>query len=440
MALGCRDVKWFASARRHLVLDVSPLRRSRELRRVAAGQLVSVLGGQLTIVAVPWQVYGLTRSSLDVGLVSLAQVPALMVGGLLGGALADAADRRRVLLVTQLMTAVCTAGLAVNADTGPALWPLFLLPAVSAGFMAAGESAVSAIVPNLVRRAEVATANAMFQAMFTLGQVAGPAVAGLLLAGAGVRFVYWADVVSLAAAAATTLLIAPQRAEASPDHSRPPGLRSVADGLRYLRGRPAIQGAYLLDINAMVFGMPRAVFPALARTVLGGGASTLGFLYAAPGAGALLGAVTTGWVGRVRRQGRAVIAAVLVWGAAITCFGLVRSLPVALVMLAVAGWADVISAVFRSTIIQLAVPDSLRGRLMGVQMAVVTGGPRIGDTETGAVAAAFGPETAVVSGGLACIAGALILARLLPAFRRQEAPVGRAEPGHEPAQVPGAAS
>jgi predicted MFS family arabinose efflux permease len=162
------------------------------------------------------------------------------------------------------------------------------------------------------------------------------------------------------------------------------------------------------------------VFPALATTVFGGGASTLGFLYAAPGAGALFGALTTGWVHRVRRQGRAVIIAIVVWGAAITCFGLVRWLPAALALLAVAGWADVISAVFRSTILQLNVPDALRGRLMGVQMAVVTGGPRIGDAESGAVAAAFSPVTSVVSGGLACIGGALLLARLLPAFRRQE--------------------
>jgi hypothetical protein len=187
----------------------------------------------------------------------------------------------------------------------------------------------------------------------------------------------------------------------------------------------------------MVFGMPRAVFPALAATAFGGGARTLGFLYAAPGAGALLGAVTTGWVHRVRRQGRAVITAVLVWGAAITCFGLVRWLPAALALLAVAGGADVISAVFRSTIIQLTVPDELRGRLMGVQMAVVTGGPRIGDAETGAVAAVFGPVTSVISGGLACIAGALALARLLPAFRRQQAP--QALEGTQPAPAPEAA-
>jgi predicted MFS family arabinose efflux permease len=248
--------------------------------------------------------------------------------------------------------------------------------------------------------------------------VAGPALAGLLLAGAGVRFVYWLDAGSLVAAMLATSLMAPQPPAGT---SHPPGLRSIAAGLRHLRGRQVIQGAYLIDVNATVFGGPTAVFPALAAAVFHGGARTLGLLYAAPGAGALLGAVATGWVHRVRRQGRAVIIAVIVWGTAITCFGLVRWLPLALALLAVAGWADVLSAVFRGTIIQLAAPDALRGRLMGVQMAVVTGGPRIGDAESGAVANAFGATTSVVSGGLACIVGALVLARLLPAFSRQQA-------------------
>jgi MFS family permease len=429
-------VKRIARLGRHLVMDVSPLRRSRDLRCLVAGQLLSTLGAQLTMVAVPYQVYTLTRSSLDVGLVSLAQVLPLIAGALLGGSLVDAADRRRVLLAAQLLTLLCSAGLAVNADTGPALWPLFALPALAAGFSATAESGMSAIVPNLVRRSEVATVNAMFQALFQIGQVAGPAVAGLLLAGAGVRFVYWMDVATLAAAGLATFLMGPQPPRAGASH--PAGLRSIVAGLSYLRGRQVIQGAFLIDINAMVFGMPRAVFPALASTVFGGGAQTLGFLYAAPGAGALLGAVTTGWVHRVRHQGRAVIVAVLAWGAAITCFGLVRWLPAALVLLAVAGCADVISAVFRSTIIQLSVPDDLRGRLMGMQMAVVTGGPRIGDVETGAVAAAFSPVTSVISGGLACIAGALILARLLPAFRRQEAAAATPDDA-QPAPAPEAA-
>src|SRR5215468_10343932 len=416
---------------RHVLVDVSPLRRSRDLRCLAAGQLLSTLGAQLTMVAVAYQVYALTRSSLAVGLVSLAQLLPLIAGALLGGSLADAADRRRVLLGAQLLTLLCSAGLAVNADTGPVLWPLFALPALAAGFMATAESGLSAILPNLVPRGEVATDNAMFQALFQIGQVAGPAVAGLLLAGAGVRFVYWVDVASIAAASLATFLMSPQPPRGGAGQR--PGLRSIVTGLSYLRGRPVIQGAYLFDINAMVFGMPRAVFPALATTVFGGGASTLGFLYAAPGAGALLGAITTGWVHRVRRQGRAVVLAVIVWGASIACFGLVRSLSVALALLAVAGWADVISAVFRNTILQLTVPDALRGRLMGVQMAVVTGGPRIGDAESGAVAAAFSPVTSVISGGLACIGGALLLARLLPAFRSQKMPA--APPDAQPAQA-----
>ena len=341
-------MKKLARLWRHLVIDLTPLRSSRDLRRLTVGQLFSVLGAQLTTVAVPFQVYELTRSSLAVGLASLAQLLPLIAGGLFGGSLADAVDRRRLLL----------------------------------------------------------------------------------LAGVGVRFIYWIDAACLVAAVVAAFLIGPQRPRGT---SHRPGLRSIAAGFGYLRGRQVLQGAYLLDINAMVFGMPRALFPAMAATVFGGGARTLGLLYAAPGAGALLGALTTGWVRRVRRQGLTVIIAVIVWGAAITGFGLTQWLPAALALLAVAGLADVISAVFRNTIIQLSVPDTLRGRLMGVQMAVVTGGPRIGDAESGAVAAAFGTTASVVSGGLACIAGALVLARLLPAFTRQRAPA--APPAAEPAPV-----
>jgi predicted MFS family arabinose efflux permease len=417
---------------RRLLIDLSPLRRSRDLRCLVLGELISVLGNQLTTVAVPYQVYHLTHSSLDVGLVSGAQLLPLIAGGLLGGSAVDALDRRRLLMVAQVMMACCSIGLAVNADLGPALWPLFVLPAVTAGFSGLDSAGRSAIVPNLVQRSEVPTANAIFQALFQLGLVVGPAVAGLLLAGAGVRFVYWMDVATFVAALVAVYLISPQppggaAREVGADGvdgagGHRPGLRSIIEGLSFVRGRQAIQGAYLIDINAMVFGMPRALFPALATTLFGGGTLTLGFLYAAPGAGALVGALTTGWVSRVRRQGLAVIVAVITWGIAITCFGLVSWLPGALALLAVAGWADVISAVFRSTIIQLAVPDALRGRLSGLQMAVVSGGPRVGDLEAGAVAAAFGDTVSVVSGGLACIAGALVLARLLPGFRHQRTP------------------
>jgi predicted MFS family arabinose efflux permease len=408
---------------RHVLLDLSPLGRSRDFRALIGGLGVSTLGNQLTAVAVPYQVYSITHSSLDVGLVSLTQLFPLIAGSLLGGSFADSMDRRRLLLVVEALGALSSAGLALNADFGPALWPLFLFPAVTAALSGMDSSARNAMVPNLVGLASVPAANAMFQALFQTGAIVGPAAAGLLLAGAGVHVVYWLDVVSFGAALVAVLAISPQPPVVNGARggvARPrPGLKSTAEGLRFVRRSPTMQGAYLIDLNAMVFGLPRALFPALGATVFGGGATTVGLLYAAPGAGALLGALSSGWVGRIRRQGLAVIIAVIVWGAAITGFGLVRLLPVALLLLAVAGWADVVSAVLRNTIIQFSGPESLRGRLMGVQMAVVAGGPRLGDLEAGVVATAFGDTFAVVSGGVACIAGALAVARLLPAFRHQ---------------------
>jgi MFS family permease len=433
---------------RRLVMDLTPLRRSRDLRLLVGGQLVSVLGSQMTGVAVAYQVYRMTGSSLDVGLVSLAQLVPLIIGALAGGAAADAADRRRLMLVTTALTAACSAGLAVNAGAAPALWPLYVLPALAAGLSGFFDAALQAVIPNLAGARDVPAANAMFQAVFQLGLVAGPSAAGLLLAGSGIRFVYWIDAGSYGAALAAALFIAaqppsgrtrpprrahlagrtglalwtgPARVAGQARREVPAGLRSITEGFGFVRGRQAVQGAYLIDLNATFFGLPRALFPALAATRFGGGAATVGLLYAAPGAGALLGALTTGWVGRVRRQGRAVIIAVIVWGLAIIGFGLASWLPAALALLAAAGWADVISAVYRSTIIQLSVPDALRGRLMGLQIAVVTGGPSLGDVEAGAVAAALGDTVSVVSGGLACIAGALVLAGLLPGLRRQRA-------------------
>jgi hypothetical protein len=411
---------------RRLLLDLTPL-RYRDLRLLTGGQLICVLGNQLTAVAVPYQVYQLTRSSLFVGLVGLAQLVPMVAGALLGGAVADAVDRRRLLLGVELLLAACSAGLALNAGRAPALWPLFVLPAVAAGLGGLDDAGHTAIIPRLVRRDEVASASAIFQSLFQLGGVVGPAVAGLLLAGTGIRIVYWADAASFGAAFAALLLIAPQPPDREPGGRRLP---SITEGLRYARQRQALQGAYLIDINAMVLGMPRALFPALAATVFGGGARTLGLLYSAPGAGALIGALTTGWVSRVRRQGRAVIIAVIAWGLAITGFGVITwlagrvtghaglALAAGLVLLAAAGWADVISAVFRSTIVQLSVPSSLQGRLSGLHIAVVTGGPSLGSLESGVVAAALGNVASVISGGVGCVAGALLLARLLPGFRR----------------------
>jgi predicted MFS family arabinose efflux permease len=402
---------------RRVLADLTPLRRSVDFRWLFSGQLVSVTGSQLTVVAVPFQVFQLTHSSFVVGLVSLAQLFPLIGCSLIGGAFADAHDRRRILILVNLLAAATSAGLALNSATGrPALWPLFVLSATLAGLSGFSQPAYNAAIPNVVAAEDLTSAYALAQLLMQVGLVAGPALAGVLLAGAGASTVYGCDAATFVVCAAACLGV---RALPPAGGGRRPGLRSIAEGFRYLRGRQAIQGVYLLDINAMVFGMPRALFPALGTGTFHGGASTVGALYAAPGAGALVGAITSGWVGAVRRQGRAVVIAVIVWGAAVAAFGLTSILPVALALLAIAGWADVVSAVFRSTILQSLVPDRLRGRLSAVQMAVVAGGPRVGDLEAGGVATALGDQFSVVSGGLACIVGALALGAALPGFRQQ---------------------
>jgi MFS family permease len=403
--------------RGRVFIDLAPLRQSRDLRWLMGGQLVSLMGNQLTMVAIPYQVYRLTHSSLDVGLVSLAQLIPLLICSVYGGPIIDSTDRRKLLIRVEIVMALCSAGLAVNTDLGARLWPLFVLPAISAGLTGFDNPTRNAIVPRLVTAENITTAAAMLQVLNQVGVIVGPALGGLLLAGAGADFVYWFDAASFLVAIAAAYAISPQPAS---EGATRPGVRAIAEGFRYIRRRPGIQGAYLIDVNAMVFGMPRALFPAMAISVFHGGASVVGFLYAAPGVGALAGALATGWVTHIRRQGRAVIVAVMVWGAAIVAFGLTSILPLALLFLAIAGWADVISAVLRNTIIQLSTPDRLRGRLAGIQIGVVQGAPRLGDLEAGAVANAFGNEFSVISGGLACIAGAIVLAGVLPGFRKVE--------------------
>ena len=413
--------------RRSLLVDLAPLRHSRDFRLLFSGQLVSTLGTQLTAVAVPYQVFRITGSSLDVGLVSLAQLIPLLVCSLAGGVLADARDRRRVLMVTEALMTLTSVGLALNAQLGhPALWPLFVFTAAQGGLAGFDRPTFNAAIPRLVPTRDLSAAYALWQVQFQLGIVVGPAVAGLILAGGGAATVYWLDVASFVVSFVSVVAQRPQ--PPGPAATRG-GWHSMVEGFSYLRGRQVIQGVYLLDIDAMVFGMPRALFPALGIDFFHGGARAVGFLYAAPGAGALLGALTTGWVGAVRRQGRAVIVAVMVWGAAIAAFGLIDVLWVALVLLAVAGWADVVSAVFRNTILQTAIPDNLRGRLSAIQISVVQGGPRLGDLEAGAVAEVAGTTFSVVSGGVACVVGAALLALALPQFRDQDAAAVEAATG-----------
>ena len=399
-----------------ILVDTTPLRESRDFRLLFTGQLISMLGTQLTVVAIPYQVYSTTHSSLQVGAISLAQLIPFLAGALSAGPIGDAIDRRKIMVWTTAGMTLTSAAMAVNAAVAhPSLVVLYVVSSLAAGLMGFSSTARMASVPGLIERRHLTAAFALMQVIIQVGTVVGPALSGVLLR-TGLPLVYSLDAVSFVVACIASVMLRP-----IPPAEGTGGLspwESTKEGLRYLRSRQALQGVYLIDINAMVFGMPRALFPAMAGSVFGGGTVTLGFLYAAPGVGALIGAVTTGWVTNLRRQGWAVIVAVSVWGVAIAVFGLVDTLWVGLVLLAVAGWADVISAVLRNTMLQSSIPERFRSRMSSIQMAVVQGGPRVGDMESGAVATLTSVEFSVVSGGLACIVGAAVIGAIMPAFRR----------------------
>ncbi len=402
-----------------ILVDTTPIKESRDFRLLFIGQLISTLGNQLTVVAIPYQVFSMTHSSLQVGAISLAQLIPFLIGALTAGPLGDSMDKRRIMIWTAVGSVCTSAGMAVNAGLPhPSLLALYVISAVAAGFMGFNATARSAAVPGLVERRHLSAAAAINQIVMQVGVIVGPALSGVLL-GIGLRLVYSLDALSFVAALVCSVMLTAMPPDEDAASLSP--WQSTREGLRYLRSRQALQGVYIIDINAMVFGMPRALFPAMAGSVFGGGTITLGFLYAAPGVGAFIGAVTTGWVANVRRQGWAVIAAVSVWGAAIAVFGLVDTLWIGLVLLAVAGWADVISAVLRNTILQSTIPVRFRSRMNSIQMAVVQGGPRLGDMESGTVATLTSIEFSVVSGGLACIAGAALIAILMPVFRQHVA-------------------
>jgi predicted MFS family arabinose efflux permease len=401
-----------------ILVDITPLRESRDFRLLFIGQLISMLGTQLTVVAIPFQVFRLTHSSLQVGAISLAQLVPFIAGALLAGPIGDSRDRRALMLWSTGAMILTSAVMAFNASVAhPSLIVLYVVSALAAGFMGFSSTSRMASVPGLVERRHLTAAFAFFQIVMQVGTVVGPALSGVLI-GIGLPLVYGLDGASFVVALVATVMMG----AIPPVHTNEVSVwESTKEGLRYLRSRQALQGVYIVDINAMVFGMPRALFPAMAGSVFGGGTITLGFLYASACAGALLGAVTTGWVAHVRRQGWATIGAVAAWGAAISFFGLVHTLWVGLVLLGIAGWADVISAVLRNTILMTSIPDRFRSRMSSIQMAVVQGGPRLGDMESGTVATLTSLEFSVVSGGLACVVGAVVIALLMPQFRNHQA-------------------
>lgn len=403
---------------RGVALDVRPLRVSRPYRNLLVGDAVSVIGTQVTIVAVPIEVYQLTGSAAAVGLVGLAGLLPLVVFGLYGGAIADAVDRRSLVLLTTVGQAVLSAVLLAQAAAHNShIWVLYAVVAVQAALFAVESPARSAFPPRLLDAELLPAANALKQVEFNLGVTIGPLLAGVLVGQFGFASAYAVDAVSFTAA-----LLSVRSLPAMPPAGggRRAGTASVLEGLRFLRSQPVLLMTFVVDIIAMVFAMPRALFPAIAEQVYGGGAQTAGSLYSALAAGGLVGALFSGWFSRVHRQGLAVLVAIVAWGLAITLFGLSDHLVVGLLCLAAAGASDMVSAVFRSAILQTAAPDEMRGRLGGVFIVVVAGGPRLGDARAGGGSALVGLQGAVVAGGLAVVALTIAAAAAVPRFARYD--------------------
>jgi MFS transporter, ENTS family, enterobactin (siderophore) exporter len=413
-----------------IVIDVAPLRESRDFRWLYSGRLIAQAGDVVATTAANWQVYTLTHSPLAVGLLSLTSSLGMLFSLLAGGVLADRHDRRTLLLVTGLPQAVLAGALLANSLLRhPAVWAIYVIM-LGIGLLAGiGAPASTSATPALVGPNRLAAAAALNGMGGQLGNLAGPALAGLLIAGPGLATCYAVDAACFVVFAVALLFVRPLPPTVRIDR---PGFRSLAEGFRHVRHDRVLGGMLLIDTSAMLFGMPAGLFPALAAKHFHGGSATFGLLTAAPGAGAIVGAASSGWTGRVRRPGLVVIGAGLVWGAAIVGFGLTRSLPLALAFLALAGGGDMISEILRNALLQIYAPDRLRGRLSGLYLAQVNTAPALGNTEAGIVAQLFSLTASVVSGGLACVGGALLLGALFPALRHATL----AGPEGEHAQAP----
>jgi hypothetical protein len=418
---------------RDLTIDLSPLRDSVPYRALWTGQVVSLVGTQMRLVAVPFQVFELTGSTVAVGLIGLVEVVPLILVSILGGAIADVFDRRKVIAVATTGLMLDAAALAFLSFSGHTpLWAIYALTAVGSAFSALDQPARTAMLPDLVSEGQVPAAMALRQVSYQTTHIVGPALGGLVIAVfGGPGWVHAADALTFVAALVSLRWVPksePHAADGAVENRFTFG--AIAEGLSFALRTPVILSVFIVDLVAMIFGMPRAVFPQLAAETFSLGAAGLGLLYAAPAAGALVGALTTGWVGRIERQGLAVILAVAAWGAAIALAGLsLFSLFLTLLFLALAGAADVVSAVFRGTMLLEATPMRLRGRVNALNLMVVAGGPRLGDVEAGLVAGAIGPGPSVVVGGLACLFGTGIVAVRFKELRTYLAPNARR---HEP--------
>jgi MFS family permease len=389
-------------------------------RRLFLGQVTTVIGGVLAAVAVQQQIYDITGSSAWVGFASFVALVPLVVFGLLGGAIADTYDRRKLLMITSVGIAATSIGLWIAALVGSqSVWLVLALLAVQQGFFAVNQPTRSAIIPRIVPIEMVPAANALSMTVFSIGVIVGPLLVGVLIPVVGLAWLYFIDAMTLVAILYAVIKLPP-----IPPLGEHRGRAKVLDGLSYLRVRPLLLMTFVVDIIAMVCGMPRALFPQMAQETFGGpvgGGIALGMLNAGLAIGSLIGGLTGGWIHRIHRQGIAIIAAILLWGVSMALFGTTSVLWLAVLYLAIGGWSDLVSAVYRSTILQVTATDEMRGRIQGVFTVVVAGGPRLADLVHGLVADATSTAFAVTAGGIATIVLTLVAAALGRSLWRYDA-------------------
>jgi MFS family permease len=415
---------WMGRLRGHGI-DLTPLRISRDFRRLFVGQAISEFGTQMAFVAVQYHVYRLTGSTAMVGLLALVEVIPLVVLPIVGGAIADAFERRRLLIVAQALTAVLSAALAVNAFLpDPKVWVYFLFTFLSVSAYSLYSPAFRAWPARLLTPDLYTSATALEVVYYQTAALIGPVLAGVLIATVGVQWAYILDAVSYLSVVIALAGMAPSLPTAPGRLAI--GWSSIRDGFRLLRRNQILQGSFLIDLNAMIFGIPVALYPAFVLTVLNASPAVLGLLYAAEALGSLLVALLSGRAKHVRRQGLVTIVACMCWGVGVIGFGLSPTLWLALLFVLAASAADMVSGLYRDAIVKTVTPDEMRGRLEGIGLAVWGTGPSIGNAEAGFVAALTDIRTSIVSGGLACIVGAGVLAVILPRYRRYDA--SRPEP------------
>jgi MFS family permease len=399
-------------------LDLTPLRRYSAFRRLWFGQGISFIGTEIAEVALAYQMYQLTGSKLAVGLISLTHLVPLLTLTVIGGAIADAFDRRRLMLLQQIGMVCGSLGLAANAALAhPHVWALYASQLVISSSFSIGAGAQRSMTPQLVDEANFIPASALNSVTSQLGAVAGPGVAGLLLKYVELKWIYLGDSLSYLGALVAVFLL--PRLVAREDADRP-SLASIAAGFRYVRGQPVILGFFLVDTVAMIFGMPSALFAPVASDRFNDPA-LVGYLYMAPAAGALLVSLLSGPLRHVRRQGLGVVVAASLWGVAITAFAFAHQLWLALLLLGLAGFGDQISAILRSVMLYRITPNEMLGRVSGIEFMQVAAAPSIGNLEAGALASATNLTVAIASGGILCVAACAVLGLLFPALVRYDA-------------------